>query len=115
VTTSELVLCLSSVLCSSASQLLIKSATIRPTIIKLIFKLGFAGLAQLISALLVVLALKTMHLSQLIPFAAAAYFLVPIASRYIFNEQLLLRFWSGALLIVIGILIINSPLIIFGG
>jgi len=107
-TASELGLCLASVLCSSSSQLFIKSATARPRSLRSLLLLGVGGGLQLSSILLVVVALRTMRLSQLTPFAAIAYLLVPIGSHVVFKERLLPRFWAGALLIVIGVLYINS-------
>jgi len=69
--------------------------------------LGMGGVLQVSAVLLAVMALRTMQLSQLIPFAAAAYLLVPIGSQFLFREHLLPRFWLGALLIVAGILWIS--------
>ncbi len=108
-TGSELGLCLSSVFCSSVSQLFIKSAsTLQARQLKTFLLLGVGGTLQLSAVLLVVVALRTMQLTQLIPFAGLAYLLVPIGSYFVFNEKLIARFWLGALLIVIGVLFINS-------
>lgn len=103
-TSSEFGLCVLSVVCSSVSQLYIKSAATRNRVPKkAILSLFAAGMLQLTSVFLVVLVLRTMKLSQLVPFAAAAYFLVPIGSHYVFKERLHRRFWAGAALITAGI------------
>ncbi|MEH6627072.1 MAG: hypothetical protein V7739_11540 [Motiliproteus sp.] len=103
-TNTELAFCLLCVFCSSSSQLFIKGASLRPSFGKTIFLLGLGVMLQLSSVLFAVMALKTMQLSQLIPFAAMAYLLVPIGSFFVFNERLLPRFWSGSALIVVGII-----------
>ena len=103
-TGSELGLCLSAVLCSSISQLFMKSASARARLAKVLLLLGVGCALQLGSVLLAVVVLRTIQLSQLVPFAAVAYLLVPIGSHFVFNERLLPRFWLGALLIVAGIL-----------
>lgn len=107
-TDSELILCLSSVFCSSISQLFIKSASVRPSLVQSVLPLVAGGALQLGSVLLAVIALRTMQLSQLVPFAAAAHLLVPIGGQLVFKERLFPRFWLGATLIVTGIIIIYS-------
>ncbi|SFF56052.1 hypothetical protein SAMN05518865_101519 [Duganella sp. CF458] len=99
----ELGLCLASVLSGSASQLCMKAATLPGPPLRRLTRLAAAGCLQLASFGLVVLALRTLPLSQLIPFAGAAYLLVPLASSRLFGERLHARFWAGALLIVLGI------------
>nr|VFK07995.1 MAG: undecaprenyl phosphate-alpha-L-ara4N flippase subunit ArnE [Candidatus Kentron sp. LPFa]VFK25767.1 MAG: undecaprenyl phosphate-alpha-L-ara4N flippase subunit ArnE [Candidatus Kentron sp. LPFa] len=106
-TNSELGFCLSSVVCSSASQLFIKSASASKKRIDILMLLGAGGGLQLGSVLLVVLALRTIQLSQLIPFAAVAYLLVPIGSYFVFKERFLPRLWLGALFIIIGIILMH--------
>lgn len=101
---AELGLCLSSLACSSISQLFMKGAALPGGRMQRLLRLGTAGGLQLLSIGLVVLALQTLPLSQLVPFAAGAYLLVPLGSRRLFGEQLHPRFWVGALLIVSGIL-----------
>jgi undecaprenyl phosphate-alpha-L-ara4N flippase subunit ArnE len=65
--------------------------------------LGIAVAMQISSVLLAVAALRTLNLSQLIPFAACAYVIVPVSSRLVFKENLHSTFWIGAILIVIGV------------
>ncbi|QNK01050.1 hypothetical protein [Dyella telluris] len=101
---TELGLCLSSLACSSVSQLFMKRAALPGKPLGRLACLGAAGGLQLLSIGLVVIALRTLAISQLVPFAAGAYLLVPIGSRKLFGEHLHPRFWVGALLIVSGIL-----------
>lgn len=101
---TELGLCLTSLVCSSVSQLFMKGAALPGSSLRRLARLGAAGSLQLLSMGLVVLALQTLPLSQLVPFAAGAYLLVPLGSRQLFGECLHRRFWVGALLIVSGIL-----------
>lgn len=104
-TGSELGFCISSLACSTASQIFMKSASSQSRLFSFLFVLGAAVTLQVASVVLVVLALRTMQISQLIPFAAAAYVLVPIAALFLFHERLLPRFWVGALCIVSGIVL----------
>ncbi len=101
---AELGLCLISLVCSSVSQLFMKGAALPGTSLKRLAYLGTAGSLQLMSIGLVVLALQTLPVSQLVPFAAGAYLLVPLGSRHLFGDRLHPRFWLGALLIISGIL-----------
>lgn len=107
-TESALIFCLLSMLCSSTSQLCMKASASYSNLLKFFIFLSAGCLLQLISVIAVVTALKTIQLTQLIPFAAAAYLLVPIGSYFIFKEQLLPKFWIGALFIMIGIICTNS-------
>ena len=100
------VLCASSVLSSSISQLFFKAASIQSVIVRRAIMLLIGAFLQLCSVVLVVVALRTMKLSQLVAFAAFAYVLVPIGSYFVFNDLLLARFWVGVLLIVTGIVFI---------
>lgn len=104
----ELGLCLASVFSGSASQLCMKSAAMPGKRLRRLRHLGAAGCLQLVSFGLVVLALRTLPISQLIPFAGAAYLLVPLASRQLFGEHLHARFWAGAGLIVAGIVLTQT-------
>lgn len=99
----ELALCLSAVACSSVSQLFMKSASQQKNLKTFLFMIGIGGALQLGAVVLAVLALRTLQLTQLIPFAAAAYFLVPLGSHIVFNERILPRFWLGTMLIMVGI------------
>lgn len=101
---TELGLCLTSLACSSVSQLFMKGAALPGSFPRRLVRLGAAGSLQLLSIGLVMLALQTLPLSQLVPFAAGAYVLVPLGSRQLFGECLHPRFWAGALLIISGIL-----------
>ena len=102
---AELGLCLASVSCSSASQLFMKAAALPGKTRRRLTHLAAAGSLQLLSIGLVVMALKTLPISQLVPFAGAAYLLVPLGSRQLFGERLHARFWAGAALIVAGIIL----------
>lgn len=103
----ELAFCTSAVLSSSTAQMFIKAAAMRNSPSHVVILLG-TGLCLLIfSALLAVLALRTLNLSQLIPFAALAYVLVPLGSHFILGDRLLPRFWIGAILIAGGVLCTN--------
>lgn len=104
-TSTELSLCLASLACSSSSQLLMKAAALafnKHT--QRLAWLSAAGLLQLVSIGFVVIALRTLPVSQLVPFAAGSYLIVPVASIRIFGEVLHRRFWLGASLIFSGIL-----------
>lgn len=100
----ELGLCLSSLACSSVSQLFMKGAACASGNRQRLSQLSMAGSLQLLSIGLVVLVLQTLPLTQLIPFAAGAYVLVPLGSQYFFSENLKPQFWLGALFVVLGIL-----------
>lgn len=101
---AELGLCLTSLVCSSVSQLFMKGAALPGSSFRRLAHLCAAGSLQLLSIGLVVLALQTLPVSQLAPFAAGAYLLVPLGSRQLFGDCLHPRFWLGALLIISGIL-----------
>ncbi|MCX7220878.1 MAG: hypothetical protein NTY70_18680 [Burkholderiales bacterium] len=103
-TALELGLCTSSVISSCISQLLIKAASTQksPKIGAAI--LSVAATMLIGSVLLAVAALRTLQLSQLIPFAACAYIIVPFSSRLVFNERLHSNFRIGTTLIVIGVI-----------
>jgi len=102
---AELGLCLASLTCSSISQLCMKGAAIPGKPIRRLTCFVVAGSLQLLSVGLVVVALQTLPISQLVPFAAGAYLLVPLGGRQLFGERLQPRFWIGASLIVSGILL----------
>lgn len=106
-TGSEFSLCLSAVVTSSISQLFMKSASELDKPAKFLPLLCASCVLQLGSTLIAVVVLRTIQLTQLIPFAAAAYVLVPIGSCFVFGERLLPKFWLGTLFIIIGIICIN--------
>jgi drug/metabolite transporter (DMT)-like permease len=101
----ELGLCVASVFSGSASQLFMKAAARPGQPLRRLAHLGAAGCLQLVSFGLVVVALRTLPISQLIPFAGGAYLLVPLGGSYLFGERLHARFWAGALLLVAGIVL----------
>jgi undecaprenyl phosphate-alpha-L-ara4N flippase subunit ArnE len=106
-TSAELSLCLLSVTGSSASQLLFKAASLQK--MRHMFAIRFlSGIAlQFFSIILAVLALRTLQLSQIIPFAAGSYLIIPLAGQVIFGERLRYVFWIGGLLIFCGIIAIK--------
>lgn len=106
--TVEFVMCLSAVMTSSISQLCIKGAMARSVRAAALGLLGIGAALLCCSVLLTVLVLRTVSLSQLIPFAAIAHILVPLGGCLIFSEMLTPRFWIGALLILCGILWLHS-------
>ncbi|MCL1825327.1 MAG: hypothetical protein FWG26_05195 [Betaproteobacteria bacterium] len=60
---------------------------------------------MLVSILIVVMILRTVPLSALVPFAALAYITVPLASMIVFKESVDKRFWLGTLCIVAGVML----------
>lgn len=102
-TTFELLLCVVAVMASSASQLCLKFASNRIMTLNGLCTLGAGGLLMLFSILVAIWVLRTIQLSQLMPFAAGAYVLVPFGGRLFFGEYLIPRFWLGVVSIVIGI------------
>lgn len=101
---SEFGVCFSCLACSSISQLFMKGAAISSGPMQRLIRLGVAGGLQLLSISLAVVALQTLRLSQIVPFAAGAYLLVPLGSHKLFGECLRPSFWLGSLLIIFGIL-----------
>lgn len=102
-TTVELILCIVAVMASSASQLCIKFASSQIKTFKGLFTLGSGGLLMLFSVLVAIWVLRTVQLSQMVPFAAGAYILVPLGSHFFFGEYLRPRFWLGVTSIMVGI------------
>lgn len=99
----ELMLCITAVLASSCSQLCIKVASGQIRTFKGFYVLGVGGGLMLFSILAAIWVLRTIQLSQLVPFAAGAYVLVPLGSRLFFGEHLAPRFWVGVTSIIIGV------------
>lgn len=102
-TANEFAMCIGAVISSSTAQIFMKAASSNG-----ISSRGFGLLAtgialQVFSVILAVLVLRELALSQLMPFAALAYVLVPLGSSLVLKEQLTARFWWGALLIICGI------------
>ncbi len=104
----EFGLCLASVASASASQLFMKAAALPGQRLRRLVRLGAACGLQLAAFGLAVGALRTLPISQTIPFAGAAYLLVPLASRRLFGERLHPRFWAGAVLILAGIVLTQA-------
>lgn len=102
---AELGLCTAAIACSSVSQLFMKGAAMSDARAQRLLRLGVAGGLQLLSIGLAVLALQTLRLSQIVPFAAGTYLLVPLGSRHLFGERLVPLFWVGACFIIVGILL----------
>jgi drug/metabolite transporter (DMT)-like permease len=66
---------------------------------------GFA--CFFISALLWIFALRQVPLSVAYPMVAISYIVIFIGSAVLFDESITVRHWSGAALIVAGIVLIN--------
>ena len=104
-TTGEIAMCLGAVLSSSTAQILMKAASSLGAL-RRGFPLLTGGVAlQFVSVVLAVLVLRSLQLSQLMPFAALAYVLVPLGGSLAFKERLTTRFWIGAFLIALGIVL----------
>lgn len=99
----DVALCLGAVCSSSAAQLLMKASAARRASLGGMSLLGVGVGLQCVSVIFAVLVLRHLHLSQLMPFAALAYVLVPLGSALVFGERLTMRFWHGAILIACGI------------
>lgn len=97
--------CVASVVCASTSQLFMKAAALPGKPLRRLLHLGAACSLQLLAFGLAVVALRTLPISQMLPFAGGAYLLVPLAGSYLFGERLHARFWAGALLLVAGIVL----------
>jgi len=104
-TGSDIVLCLIAVISSSSSQLGVKAASRSTNVIKTLYLLAGSGLLVILSIVIIVWVLQTVQLSQIIPFAAGAYILIPIGSSLFFNERLKPTFWIGVLLIIMGVIL----------
>jgi undecaprenyl phosphate-alpha-L-ara4N flippase subunit ArnE len=101
---AEIALALVSLLCSTAGQIFFKTATTRDFFRATLF-LGCGVVLMLVSILIVVMILRTVPLSALVPFAALAYITVPLASMIVFKESVDKRFWLGTLCIVAGVML----------
>lgn len=102
-TVNEFAMCIGAVISSSTAQIFMKAASSNGMSSR-----GFGFLAtgvalQIFSVILAVLVLRGLALSQLMPFAALAYVLVPLGSSMVLKERLTPRFWWGSFLIVCGI------------
>lgn len=104
-TSLELFLCILAVCSSSLAQLGIKYASQQVSVRRALCFLFLSGGIMFFSLLVAIWALRTIQLSQLMPFAALAYVLVPLLGRHFFNESLDRHFWSGVMLIIVGIII----------
>jgi len=99
----EFTMCIAAVFSSSSAQILMKRASSNGISSKGFQLLSMSIALQLLSVVLAVLVLRTLALSQLMPFAALAYVLVPLGSACVLKERLAWRFWWGSCLIVAGI------------
>jgi uncharacterized membrane protein len=95
--------CILSVFTGSSSQILMRMAAISLGKIKIGFIIFCAFILQMISFVLVLLALKTMPISQVVPFAGFAYFIVPLLAKATLKERLPRFFWLGNALIFLGV------------
>jgi len=96
-------LCVIAVMASSASQLCLKVASSQIRTLTGLSALGIGGLLMLFSMLVAIWVLRTVQLSQIVPFAAGAYILVPVGCCLFFGEHLTPRFWLGVTSIMMGI------------
>ncbi|WP_382163218.1 hypothetical protein [Hydrogenophaga sp. ANAO-22] len=103
-TLGEFAMCIAAVFSSSTAQILMKRASSNGVSATGFRLLSMGIVLQLLSVLLAVLVLRTMALSQLMPFAALAYVLVPLGSAVVLKERLTRRFWWGSFLIMSGIM-----------
>jgi drug/metabolite transporter (DMT)-like permease len=55
-----------------------------------------------------VLILRQIELSRVYPFMGAAFILVPLGSHFFFGERLPIQYFVGAVLIVIGIIVVGT-------
>ena len=101
-TTTELLLCTCAVVASSTSQLCLKHASRRLRTIGSYYVLVIAGMLMLFSIIIAIMVLRTIQLSQIMPFAAGAYVLVPVGGRIFLGEHFLPRFWAGVISIIFG-------------
>lgn len=104
-TPTEFLLCFAAVCCSSASQLCVKGASKRVRTLFGMLLLGVGGALMLVSMLIAVWVLRTLQLSQLVPFAAGAYILVPLGGVVFFGEKVNKSFWFGVSVILLGVLL----------
>ena len=98
-------MCCAAVTASSAAQLSLKAAARKLPSAAGWCLAGVSAVGMAFSVLVAVWVLQTVQLSQLVPFAAAAYVLVPLGGRLLFQEQLPAQFWVGTLLIAMGIVV----------
>lgn len=104
-TLTEFMLCVAAVCCSSASQLCVKGASKRVHTLPGVLLLGAGGGLMFVSMLIAVWVLRTLQLSQLVPFAAGAYILVPLGGVAFFGEKVNKSFWFGVSVILLGVLL----------
>lgn len=106
-TQMELLLCMSTVLTTTVTQLCLKkAANSTPKLLLLI--LIVSGLCMVFSVLALVWVLRTLQLTQIVPFAACAYITVPLCESYFFKKKLGAKFWLGIVTIITGIYLIAA-------
>lgn len=68
-----------------------------------------AGILYAASSVLWVIALRSVPLSIAYPFMALGYILVPLAALVFYGEHLNLRYFLGAFLIMLGLVVTTFP------
>lgn len=118
-TTRMLIMLLSSIILGAGGQLMFKAAArslpsvsdagvLRLVIAMFTTPLVLAGFACfLVSSVLWIAALRSVPLSVAYPMVALSYIIIFTGSYFLFGETLSWRHWLGALLIVMGILLVT--------
>jgi multidrug transporter EmrE-like cation transporter len=101
---SEVTLALVSVLCSTAGQVALKATANRGFVRSIPFW-SCGAFLMLASVLAAAMALRTVPLSALVPFAGLAYIATPFAAMIVFRESVNKHFWLGTLFIVAGVML----------
>ncbi len=61
-----------------------------------------------VATILWIIILESMPLSRALPFSALSFIVVPLASKFLFNENFYWHYWVGILLILAGIWVAND-------
>lgn len=101
----DIALCTLAVVFSSSAQMIMKTAAIQQEWRYGVGLVALSASLMLFSTIVAVFVLRNIELSQLIPFAALAYILVPLMARVFFKDTLSLSFWVGNGLIITGIIL----------
>lgn len=108
----QILLILATVVLLSIGQIVFKMAAVQISFVpeKLIYsfwnvKLIIALLIYAVATLTWLLALKSVPLRLAYPFAALAFFIVPLLSHYWLNEAIGWNTFAGALLILCGVIL----------
>ncbi len=67
----------------------------------------FAIVLYAVATILWIIILESMPLSKALPFVALSFVVVPLISRFLFNESFYWYYWGGILLILLGIWVTN--------